>query len=375
MSRMLEVRIPPERHESRSKPVASQGRRRALLIGINYQENPFERNPKNKVQDLNGCIDDVNMLKDLLVKRGWKSDEIRTMTDETLKCPPTKKNIIEACKWLVRGAKPGDVFFFSFSGHGAQEKDKMGYEEDGMNETILPLDWEENGEITDDVLNKIMVRPLPSGSKLFAIIDACHSGTLLDLPYQWSDGSNQWKDETNPYFTKGDVTLISGCLDNEISADGLKGGAMTSSLLMVLKKYPNLTYEGLLAQLNLLLRTRGFWQRPMLTSSQPFSLTRPFQLEDHGIQNMNRMFGRVFRKKFSSHYWRNRICKVLFALVITMALGFGFGFGVGYIFMELMYALGLGGAVALIVAVPTVIIVHPDDFYPKLRFRFVRFMD
>jgi hypothetical protein len=37
--------------------------------------------------------------------------------------------------------------------------------------------------IFDDEINEIIVKPLSHGVKLHAIIDACHSGTVLDLPF------------------------------------------------------------------------------------------------------------------------------------------------------------------------------------------------
>ncbi|KAF8497040.1 hypothetical protein F5888DRAFT_1699779 [Russula emetica] len=36
--------------------------------------------------------------------------------------------------------------------------------------------------IIDNELDDILVKPLPTGSSLFALLDTCHSGTLLDLP-------------------------------------------------------------------------------------------------------------------------------------------------------------------------------------------------
>lgn len=39
------------------------------------------------------------------------------------------------------------------------------------------------GMIVDDEINATIVRPLPPRVKLHAIIDACHSGTVLDLPF------------------------------------------------------------------------------------------------------------------------------------------------------------------------------------------------
>lgn len=64
-----------------------------------------------------------------------------------------------------------DRFFFHFSGHGGQKADEDGDEEDGNDETIYPVDHEEAGVITDDVMHDLMVRPLPAGCRLTAIMD------------------------------------------------------------------------------------------------------------------------------------------------------------------------------------------------------------
>ena len=51
---------------------------------------------------------------------------------------------------------------------------------------IYPVDFRQNGHITDDEMHRIMVRPLQAGVRLTAIFDSCHSGTALDLPYIYS---------------------------------------------------------------------------------------------------------------------------------------------------------------------------------------------
>ncbi|CAG8800660.1 14223_t:CDS:2, partial [Racocetra fulgida] len=57
---------------------------------------------------------------------------------------PTKANILNAMKWLVHDAQPND------SGHGGQEPDQDGDEVDGYDETIMPVDFQERGQILDD---------------------------------------------------------------------------------------------------------------------------------------------------------------------------------------------------------------------------------
>ena len=55
-------------------------------------------------------------------------------------------------------------------------------ERDGLDETLCPLDYETSGMILDDEINETLALPIPHRAKLHAVIEACHSGTVLDLP-------------------------------------------------------------------------------------------------------------------------------------------------------------------------------------------------
>merc|ERR1711874_890022 len=228
---------------------------------------------------------------------GWSVDSIRTLTDDDKSKMPTRQNIEEGLRWLVQDVEPGDVLFFHFSGHGAQQEDPHGYEEDGMNETILPVDFKSSGMMTDDHLGELIVRHLPEGVRLTAVMDCCHSGTGLDLPYTWT--GRGWKEDTNPYHSLADVQMFSGCEDDDTSSDasnsyGAAGGAMTTSFCDVLRRYSYITYPELMGELNQLLYQRGFSQHAQLTSSQRFDFQRPFILDDI-IPNSNPTVGRTFR--------------------------------------------------------------------------------
>ena len=72
---------------------------------------------------------------------------------------------------------------FHFSGHGTRQIDYNHDEVDGYDEALCPLDHETEGNIIDDEINDTIVRPLPRGATLHAILDACYSGTALDLPF------------------------------------------------------------------------------------------------------------------------------------------------------------------------------------------------
>jgi len=294
-------------------------KRRALLIGLNYQVQHADSPDK-----LTGCVDDVDTLAELLMLSGWSLDDMMILTDNTKHQLPTRRNIISAAQWLVHDAQPGDVFWFSYSGHGSQEPDPHGYEEDGLRETILPLDVYQEGMICDDELNAILVRNLPSGCKLMALIDACHSGSLLNLPYHLT--SSGWKEDVNPLHTKGDVQLFSGCKDSETSMDGKRGGAMTKSFVTTLRQNPyGLTYPELYNNVHRTLRSRGFWQRPVLSSSQRFHLGRPFVL-DQIVPNANKQLGRTMRKRFRQKKPRGYLIPMTIALIVGLALGAAFGY-------------------------------------------------
>lgn len=58
-------------------------------------------------------------------------------------------------------------------------------------ETLVPLDFQQNGQIRDDDLLKTLVIPMQKGVFVTSIMDCCHSGTVLDLPYTFkADGEN-----------------------------------------------------------------------------------------------------------------------------------------------------------------------------------------
>ncbi|KAJ9057970.1 Ca(2+)-dependent cysteine protease [Entomophthora muscae] len=162
-------------------PVSNfSGRKKALLIGINYYGTKAA---------LRGCINDVKNIKDFICRHySFSTDSMVILTDDQKDNPtriPTRENIIQAMKWLVSDARPNDSLFFHFSGHGSQQEDKDGDEDDGFDETICPVDYNQSGMIVDDEMNAIMVQPLPPGCRLTAIFDCCHSGTALDLPYTY----------------------------------------------------------------------------------------------------------------------------------------------------------------------------------------------
>ena len=114
------------------------------------------------------------------------------------------------------------MLFFHFSGHGGQQVDTHGDEEDGFDETICPVDFEHAGQISDDELFAILAAPLPAGCRLTAVLDCCHSGHGMDFPYtlyQDATGAAWALDNHMVRSAAADVILFSGCEDDQCSAD------------------------------------------------------------------------------------------------------------------------------------------------------------
>jgi len=279
------------------EPPAPSGRKKALLIGCNYPGQSAE---------LRGCINDVIRWKNTLINLyDFKESDMVILKDQDEpdnRKHSTRANIIAAVRWLVQGAAPGDALFLQFSGHGGQKKSKDSSEEDGKDEVLIPSDYQAAGTIVDHEIFDLCVVPLPSGCKLTVILDCCHSGSALDLPFMWIEENTDWKVAGYTWHTAGDVQMFSGCDDSQCSMDAFDsrmkrpGGAMTTSLCDTLQdnKSKDLTYPELLRKLHEVLAKRNFDQLPRLSSSQAFAPTeKVFSFVDGMIPNKNPQLGQT----------------------------------------------------------------------------------
>ena len=290
-----------------------RGRRKALLIGINY----FGQRGQ-----LRGCINDVkNMSTYLNQSFNYAREDMVILTDDQQNpmSLPTKANILRAMHWLVKDARPNDSLFFHYSGHGGQTPDLDGDEEDGYDEVIYPVDFRTAGHIVDDEMHRIMVKSLPAGVRLTAIFDSCHSGSALDLPYLYSTqgvlkepnlakeagqgllsivgsyargdiggvasaamgffkkaatGDSIYQRNLETKTSQADVIMWSGSKDEQTSQDANIGGeatgAMSWAFITALKKNPHQSYVQLLNSIRDELSTK-YTQKPQLSCSHPLS--------------------------------------------------------------------------------------------------------
>jgi hypothetical protein len=179
----------------------------------------------------------------------------------------TSSAIVEAIGRAASELSQDDILFVSYSGHGGQVPDGNSDEDDRADETWCAYDR----QIVDDELYSAW-SAFPAGARIFVLSDSCHSGTatraVLDavrpealgraVDIRDSEPANRMKampadvgertyaahkaeyDEIQQKVTAFDkspveasVLLISGCQDNQTSADGDRNGLFTQTLLKV----------------------------------------------------------------------------------------------------------------------------------------------
>ena len=231
--------------------------KKALLIGINYTGTSNE---------LYGCINDTTAIKERITNQGF--NDITVITDLTTK-KATRNNILYEIKNLLMNCQAGDFLFFVYSGHGSYAIDRNGDEKDGRDELIVSCDLQ---GILDDELKALIQTYLKADVTLFALFDSCFSGSVLDLKYQFMDSLDydKFTENSKQLETQGNVIMISGCTDNQTSADAVfdnkPNGAMTWSLLESLKQKPNVKWRELVKTMRDLLKTSQFTQIPQFSS-------------------------------------------------------------------------------------------------------------
>lgn len=100
----------------------------------------------------------------------------------------TGHNILAAMDWLV--SEPDTQCFLHYSGHGGQVKDPDGDRDSGYDDTIVPIDYQEMGQLDSDTLHRHLVSKLHPNSSLFVVFDCCHSGSAIELPFVYRSDSD-----------------------------------------------------------------------------------------------------------------------------------------------------------------------------------------
>jgi len=281
--------------------------KKALLVGINkYSDSP-----------LRGCVNDcLLMYKVLSEKFGFDKKNINLITDHDC----TKKNIVRNLENLIYNSKSGDIIYFHYSGHGSQvvvNDWTTSNEADGLDEILCPIDLDWNDPLRDKDLNDL-IKNLPKGVKILVVLDCCHSGNGLrnspkfiheyETEHDWinrfippppsnlltnpkisiddelgfilpkfssTDIQTQKNTFLNNTINQGNAILISGCQENQVSADAWIGGryhgALTYYMVEMLQRSNyKMTYKSLTKAINKRLDRLRYSQNPQLECKEEF---------------------------------------------------------------------------------------------------------
>lgn len=243
----------------------------ALLIGIDHYLAPA-------VPPLRGCVNDVQAVYALLVKRlGVPAENIKLLVNEQA----TRANIIHAWReQFGTRAGAGDYLFFQFSGHGSQARSADPAELDGFDETLVAYDSRDPGQydILDKELAHLIGEVEQKSVRLTVLLDCCHSGSgtraggnnrplarqcerdLRQRPFDTLitptnetastiTASCHWLPTANP---SSQHVLLAACRDEELANEyrapevGQWHGAVTYFFLQTMQEYhPGLTWAAL----------------------------------------------------------------------------------------------------------------------------------
>jgi len=152
----------------------------------------------SKKPGLNGAVNDCFLLADCLHRScGFLPEDICILHDRIpgqaksserlvdAMRRPNRANILQRLQWLARGAKPGDVLFFSFSGYGLQVDDLRTSQGEGFDEAILPSDFADGCDGDPAVITTVDIHDalmgIPQGCSLTVVMDCDHGTSVVDV--------------------------------------------------------------------------------------------------------------------------------------------------------------------------------------------------
>jgi hypothetical protein len=187
----------------------------ALTIGLNSVDPGHYAGWSG---DLKACEFDANDMAEIARKSGF---EVKTLLTEDA----TRDNVKGEISDVASELKSGDMFMLCYSGHGGQIVDLNDDEYDHRDETWCLYD----GELIDDEIFDLLAQ-FRAGVRIVSTSDSCHSGTVLKAMYDDILTNKSLKTFRD---VEAGALLISGCMDDQFSYDGLENGLFTETLLKV----------------------------------------------------------------------------------------------------------------------------------------------
>lgn len=239
--------------------------KRALLVGISDYQCVNKYGGWNNIHGKN----DVDMLYSTLTNSGVS---VSCLYDREA----TKTGITTALSKLISQCKSGDIVYLHFSTHGQPFEDISGDEDDGWDESIVPVDapieytkdkYEGENHLIDDELHWYCTKireAIGEDGILYVVIDACHAGKAsMGIEEEVIRGTKAGFTRSGKYYRPhklekgnyynipsspllGKVMFIEACrsyqVNKEIVESGKYYGALSYYINQVLSNY-NLTKD------------------------------------------------------------------------------------------------------------------------------------
>ena len=233
--------------------------KRALLVGISDYQCIYKYGGWNNIHGKN----DIDMLNTTLKESGVS---VSCLYDRGA----TKAGISKALNVLASQCKVGDIVYLHFSTHGQPFEDLSGDEDDGWDESIVPVDapieftkgkYEGENHLIDDELHEYCTKirkAIGTKGMLYVVIDACHAGKAsMGIEEEVIRGTKAGFTRSGKYYrpqkiekgnyynipsspTLGKVVFIEACrsyqVNKEIVENGKYYGALSYYINQVLSK-------------------------------------------------------------------------------------------------------------------------------------------
>lgn len=227
----------------------------SLHIGLNRVD---PANYDNWDGALDACEFDANDMQAIAESQGFETSKLLT-------ADATSEGIIAAIEQAASELAGGDLFLCTYSGHGGQVPDRNNEgEADRSDETWLAFDR----QIVDDELYDLWGK-FAAGVRILVLSDSCHSGTVtrdIEAGVAGPVSTREKAAAQSPRYRalprdvmiatyrahaklyddiqkrvagselatpQATVLLISGCRDDQLSADGFSNGLFTENLRAV----------------------------------------------------------------------------------------------------------------------------------------------